>query len=487
MRSLPGPVTAPYPEGDDGLMVLGMTSPAACEFPVRPEPFTRRFGWLSYLRQLGRNSLAVWPEGAYEEDFLVRDIPCHRAYYANSPDSVQHVLLDHADNYVKSPLLRRSLRPLLGQGLLIGEGAPWRRQRRMMAPMFSPRRVLGFVPAMTAASEAMLARWDALPPDRPADIADQMMQLALEIIGRTMFSDDLGGAIAVLGRAVTEYQLSRGRSRLIDLLGLPRRVPRPGERAAARAVARIDRTIGGLIARRRENGADAEDLLTLLLAARDAETGEPMSDTQIRDEVATILLAGHETTASALAWTWYLLSGDSTVAARLHAELAAVLGGRAPTAEDLPNLVYARMVLEEAMRLYPPVHSFSRQAMAEDRIAGRRIPAGAVVIIAPWLLHRHRKLWEEPDRFNPENFAPARAAARPRFAYLPFGGGPRRCIGASLAMTEALVILAMVAQRYTPRLVPHHRVMPIGLITLRPEGGMPMFLDRRGEVRPKPA
>jgi cytochrome P450 len=463
-----------------------MASRAASEFPVRPEPSTRRFGWLSYLWQLRRNSLAVWPEGAYEEDFLVREILSRRTYYANSPDTVQHVLLDHADNYVKSPLLRQSLRPLIGRGLLISEGALWRRQRRLMAPMFSPKHVLSFVPVMTSATEAMLARWDALPPDRPADIADHMMRLTLEIIARTMFTDDLGGASAALGQAATEYQLSRGRGSLIDLFGLPRWVPRPGERAAARAVARMDRIIDGLIARHRENGADTEDLLTLLLAARDAETGEPMSDTQIRDEVATILLAGHETTANALTWTWYLLSGDTAVAARLHAELAVVLGGRAPTAGDLPNLVYTRMVLEEAMRLYPPAHSFSRQALAEDRIAGRHIPAGAVVIVAPWLLHRHRKLWEEPDTFNPENFAPERTAARPRFAYVPFGGGPRGCIGASLAMTEALVILAMVAQRYAPRLVPHHRVMPIGLITLRPKGGMPMFLDQREEVRSKP-
>jgi cytochrome P450 len=331
------------------------------------------------------------------------------------------------------------------------------------------------------------ARWDALPPDRPADVADQMMRLTLEIIGRTMFSDNLGGEIAALRQAATEYELGRARSSLVDLFGLPRWVPRPGRRAADRAVARLDRVVGGLIARRRETGAHTEDLLALLLAARDAETGEPMSDTQIRDEVATILLAGHETTANALAWSWYLLSGDTAVAARLHAELAAVLGGRAPTAEDLSKLVYSRMVLEEAMRLYPPAHSFSRQALAEDLIAGRHIPAGAVVIIAPWLLHRHRKLWDEPDTFNPQNFAPEQTAARPRFAYVPFGGGLRSCIGASLAMTEALVILATVAQRYAPRLVPHHQVVPVGLVTLRPEGGMPMFLDRREEGRPKPA
>jgi cytochrome P450 len=399
---------------------------------------------------------------------------------------VQHVLLDHADNYVKSPLLRRSLRPLIGQGLLISEGALWRRQRRLMAPMFHPRRVQSFVPVMTSVTEAMLARWDALPSDRPVDIADHMMQLTLEIIARTMVSDDLGGEIAALGQAVSTYQLSSDRRGLIDLFGLPTWIPRPGQRSAAQAVARIDRTIGRLIARRRESGAAKDDLLMLLVTARDAETGEPMSDTQIRDEIATILLAGHETTANALSWTWYLLSGDTAVAARLHGELAAVLGGRAPTAEDLPNLVYTRMVFEEAMRLYPPAHSFSRQAVAEDWIAGRHIPAGAVVIMAPWLLHRHRKLWKEPDEFNPKNFAPERAAARSRLAYVPFGSGPRSCIGASLAMTEALVILAMVAQRYAPRLVPNHRVMPIGLITLRPEGGMPVFLDQREESPPKP-
>ena len=214
-----------------------MASRAASEFPVRPDPSSRPFGWLSYLWQLRRNSLAVWPEGAYEEDFLVREILFRQTYYANSPDTVQHVLLDHADNYVKSPLLRQSLRPLIGQGLLISEGALWRWQRRLMAPMFSPRRVLSFVPVMTSATEAMLARWDALPSDRPTDIADQMMQLTLEIIARTMFSDDLGGATAALGQAATNYQLSRGRGSLIDFFGLPRWVPRPGQRTATQAVA----------------------------------------------------------------------------------------------------------------------------------------------------------------------------------------------------------------------------------------------------------
>ena len=219
--------------------------------------------------------------------------------------------------------------------------------------------------------------------------------------------------------------------------------------------------------------------MSILLAARDEATGAPLTDQEVHDHVVTILMAGHETTSIALCWTWYLLAQHAEAEAKLHAELDTVLGGRAPDVGDLALLPYTRMVVEEAMRLYPPAHTMSRAALGPDELSGRHIAKGAVVMILPWLLHRHRRLWERPDRFEPERFRPERVAARPRFAYIPFGAGPRVCIGSAFAMTEALIVLATLAQHFRPRLVPGQTIEPHGLITLRPHYGLAMTLERR--------
>jgi cytochrome P450 len=241
----------------------------------------------------------------------------------------------------------------------------------------------------------------------------------------------------------------------------------------------IHPVIDGVLERRRRDGGPSDDLLSLLLAARDEETGKGMSDEEMRAQIATIFTAGHETTAVALTWTFYLLAMHPWAEERLHAELAAVLGARAPTAADVSRLKYTRMVLEESMRLYPPVHTMSRQALADDTVVGHAVPKGTDVMIVPWLLHRHRKLWDEPDRFDPERFAPERAGNRHRFAYLPFGGGPRICIGMGFALMEAILLLARMAQDWRLVLKPGQEVVPIGLITLRPRDGLPMRLVRR--------
>jgi cytochrome P450 len=293
-----------------------------------------------------------------------------------------------------------------------------------------------------------------------------------------MFSaeaDDIG---PIVEEAVSRYQ-REVRPSLVDLLNLPDWWPRPDTRRWSHIFDHFDAVIDRLVRRETAAGGETKDLLARLLEARDAETGRAMDPRELRDQVVTIFMAGHETTAQALTWTWYLLSQHPAEEATFHAELERVLGGRAPRFEDLARLRYTRMVLEESMRLYPPAHTMSREALAEDEIEGHRVAKGSVVSIVPWVIHRHRMLWDRPDVFDPERFAPERAAERPRFAYIPFGGGPRICIGASFAMTEALIILAMLAQRYRLSLAPDAAIEPVGLITLRPRHGLPMRLERR--------
>jgi len=443
-----------------------------------PRRLKRRPSMLGLAWRIHRNSLAAWTDEAYREEFLTRHLLFRRVFVANSPEAAKHVLLDRADNYVKSRIARRLLKPL-GQGLLTSEGALWRRQRRTLAPAFHPKRLETFAPAMVQAAADMLAGWDALRDGAVVDAAEAMAGLTLDIITRTMFSRDIRERAAEVRASLIYYQRVGGRPSLAGLLGLPGWVPRIRARRERIATAALDDIIFDIIERRRRGGEAADDLLGLLLAAHDEESGEGMSDVQLRDEIATIFTAGHETTANALTWTWYLLALHPQVESRLLAELAAVLGGPLPTNEDMPRQRCARMVLEESMRLYPPAHTLSREAIAEDEILGHRIPAGAAVLISPWLLHRHEKLWERPEVFDPERFAPERAAARPRYAYLPFGGGPRICIGAGFAMQEAMLILATVVQRYRLRLAPGQRIEPMGLITLRPKGGLLMVLERR--------
>src|SRR5579875_3284924 len=443
-----------------------------------PPRLKRKASSLGLAWRLHKNAVGAWSDDDYREEFFARRLLFRKVFVANSPAAAKHVLLDRAENYVKSFIARQLLKPL-GQGLLNTEGAVWRHQRRTMAPAFHPRRVEAFVPAMAQATRDMLSSWEEHPPGVAIDIAEEMAQLTLDIITRTMFSSDLRDRAGEVRTALLRYQRFGGRPSIADLLGLPPWIPRLHAREVRDATATLDEIIYEIIAERRRDGGPADDLLGLLLAARDEETGEGMDDAELRDQIATIFTAGHETTANALTWTWYLLSQHPWADERLCSELAHRLCGRAPTVGDLPHLTYARMVLEESMRLYPPAHTMSRQALEDDEIAGHKIPKGAAVLVSPWLLHRHEKLWTQPKLFDPERFAPSRAETRPRYAYLPFGGGPRICIGASFAMQEAIIILAMVAQRYRLRLQPGHGIEPIGLITLRPRDGLPMVLERR--------
>jgi len=439
-----------------------------------------RLGFREFLRVIRDNTLASFPPEDFDADILVRRLLWRRTFIINEPGAIRHVLLDNASNYIKTELTRRLLEPGIGRGLLTSEGETWRRHRRIMAPSFDPRSVAGYAPIMTEVSHELIGEWDALADGSEVDVAAAMMHATLHIISRAMFSADSDEIVDVVERGVNQYQMTV-RPHLVDLLNLPRWLARLiSPMHAAGIFNEFDKSVDRLLNERgRSPDAEPKDLLARLIAARDDETGGGMTAKEVRDQVVTIFMAGHETTAQTMSWTWYLLSQHPAVETKLHEELAAVLGGRTPRSEDLPNLRYTRMVIDEAMRLYPPAHTLSRAPLTADEVLGHRIPAGATVLIVPWMLHRKPSLWERADRFEPERFAPERAASRPRFAYIPFGAGPRICIGAAFALAEATLILATIAQRYRLHLKPGFPVEPQGLITLRPRYGLRMLLERR--------
>jgi cytochrome P450 len=461
-----------------------MTAASSVGFiPAFPARHDRRLPLLQLLATLRENAIGTYTRDAFERDILIYRLGFKRMILANHPDLIRHVMLDNAANYERDPVGKRLLEPGLGKGLLTSEGAEWKRQRRMMAPIFQPRRLAGFAAIMTDYSERLVAKLAALPPTCTVDMAGQMMLLTLDIIARTMFGSDDGTDVSAVGEAMDRYQATV-RPNIPDLIGLPRWVPRPAAAEGQRALAEMDTIINGLIQRRRARAAETggelgNDLLGLLLAARDDETGAALDDREVRDQMATFFLAGHETTATTLAWTWYLLGHAPDVEAKLHGELDTVLGGRAATYADYDKLTYTRMVLEEAMRLYPPAHTTARQAIAEDRFGDIAIPPGTMVIISPYIMQRHRLYWQNGDAFDPENFAPEKAAQRRRYTYLPFGAGPRICIGQGFAMIEAVLILATLAQKLRARLVAGAKVTPVAKITLRPSPGLPMTIQPR--------
>jgi cytochrome P450 len=404
--------------------------------------------------------------------------PPFRSFLVAHPDHIKHVLQENNHAYEKGVVIAK-LKVLIGDGLFSSEGDFWRRQRRLAQPAFHRQRLAGFVATMTDAADAHVARWEqAARAGTPVDVAADMSRLTLGIVGRTLFSRRLDDEADAVGAVLMEA-LELLNHRAMSFLSSPLWWPSSANRRLRRAIAALDRVVFEIIEQRRRTGEPRDDLLGMLLQARDEDTGESMTDRQLRDEVMTFLLAGHETTAVALTWTWHLLAQHPDVEARLAVEATAALGGRTPTIEDIPRLAYARMVVEETMRLYPPVWGFMRQAVKPDVVGGYRIPKGAVLAIVPYVTHRHPAFWDDPERFDPERFTPARVRERPRFAYLPFSGGPRLCIGNEFALMEAQLVLAMVALRFRLRAVPGVRVESESRITLRPRGGLPMTVTAR--------
>ena len=403
----------------------------------------------------------------------------YSSYFVVHPDYVKHVLQDKVRNYPKKNRFNDMLKPLTGEGLLTSDGEVWRRSRRLSQPAFHRQRLAGFATGMTDATQAMLARWAPLAKRGQAlDVSQEMQRVTLSIVGTALFSADIGADSDEMGRAVTRL-FEHFNHRFRHPLSWPESVPTPRNRRFHTAIATIDSVSYRLIAERRKAATDSGDLLSMLIAARDEETGQGLNDRQIRDEVGTFLGAGHETTAVTLAWVWYLLSKHPSVERQVHAEVDAVLGGRTPTVEDIPRLAYTRLVIQETLRLYPPAWGMSRGIADNDEIDGYPIPAGALMVLSPYVTHRHPAFWDNPEGFEPERFTPERVAERPRYAYFPFGGGPRQCIGNEFALMEAQLIVAMVVQRYRLQLVPGQHIEPDPIFTLRPSSGVQVTLHAR--------
>ncbi len=397
----------------------------------------------------------------------------------NHPDFIRQVLQENYNNYDKDVFVFRLLRPIMGSGLVTNVGGEgWLRQRRLMQPAFHRQRVANLGKLMTDLTLERLQCWESPATEgQSINVAEEMMHLTLQIVSRSLLSVDISDQSDVFGNAFAET--NRVLSGFARFPFPPLNFPTPSHLRLWGAIRRMDKIASSIIQHRRQTNEDLGDLLSLLVAAIDEETGEGMSDQQLRDEVMTILLAGHETSASTLAWVWSLLSLHPDVEHRLHSELDSVLAGRVPTTDDLSLLPYARMVVEETVRLYPPTWQLMRRACKEDVIGGYRIPAGTTLFWSQYLLHRHPAFWSDPERFDPDRFLDEHVAERDRFAYAPFGGGPRMCIGSSFAMTEILLILAIIAQKYRLVLDPQQHVEPIARLALRPKNGVFVRLVRR--------
>jgi cytochrome P450 len=401
----------------------------------------------------------------------------YQGFLVSDPAGIRHVLQDNAPNYHKSPLYDR-LRDNLGNGLLTSEGAFWLRQRRLAQPAFHRQRLAAMADTMVACTDAMLERWDGLASrGESIDIVAEMMAVTQAIIVRTMFSTDLGAAADIVNR--TWPIINRRIGETFWSTKLETALPFAANRRFWRALRELDGVVYRIVADRRRTGRDEADLLSMLLSARDEETGAGMTDRQLRDEVVTMLLAGHETTSLALAWTYYLLSLHPGVEAGIADEIDAVIGEARPSFAHVDRLVVTRRAIEESLRLYPPAWGFSRRAQNDDEIAGYRLRRGWLVYLIPYVVHRRAALWPDPERFDPDRFLPEQVAARPRFAYIPFGGGPRGCVGNQFAMVEALLILATIAQRYRIEVVPAQHIQPEPLITLRPSPGIRAVIRKR--------
>ncbi len=391
------------------------------------------------------------------------------------PDHLRDVLVTHAAKYTKTHSAFRQLATVLGDGLLTSDGATWQRQRRMVQPAFARARMEGYAAAMVDEAARTTAQWR---DGEERDLSTDMMALTLRVVGRTLFGHDASGDVGDVAGAMTAFQDSLS---VPDFL--PKWVPSPWRRRLDRAVATLDRIIHGMIERRRAEGLGAggrSDLLQMLVDARDDEgDGQGLSLREMRDQLVTLFLAGHETTSHALTWTLYLLSQNPSAESALHAELDGVLGGRLPTLADLDALPYTEQVIKESMRLYPPVYMVARQAAEDTEIGGHAVPKGSEVVLWIYMTHRDPRWFADHAAFRPERFSPEGEAALPKLAWLPFGAGPRACIGRSFAMVEARLLLAVLMQRHRLSLVPGHPVEVQPRVTLVPKHGMRMIVRQR--------
>ena len=448
---------------------LNASAQTAPALPVRVPLVTEPWGILKSLQEARRNVLSIIPEIATRQP-MVSGKTGKRWHMVMDPVAIREILLDRLEDYPKSIVTKNLLKPAIGESLFIAEGAHWRWQRRAAAPVFSHRNVLNLSPIMTAAAERAAGRVAAAGP-RAVNMLDEMVTTTFDVIGDVTFSGGDTFDRDSVHKAIDDYIAEAGKISLFDVLGFPDWVPRPGRLMSGAALKEMKAMADSAIEARRKRGNDGvPDLLDLLLEGVDPKTKRTMTTSELRDNLLTFIVAGHETTALTLAWSMYLVAFDQDVQDRARAEAQAVLGGRACTGEDVENLPYIRMIIDEALRLYPAAGIISRTAQKKDTLGGREILPGDTVMIPIYALGRNRLLWDEPDSFRPDRFADRKAIDR--YAYLPFGDGPRICIGASFALQEAVIILSTLLSRFRFKAVPGKVPEPVMILTLRPQGGV---------------
>ena len=449
------PVTAPGPDGPAMLRDFRL---------IRRDP-------LQFL-------VATWQRYG---DVVQFPIPTPPTYLVTEPDAVDRVLRVNNRAYGKRTVQYTTLSLVTGEGLLTADTAAWRSSRRLVQPAFHPREVAKVADHTAVALDRLDRAWQALPDGAVVDVDAAMMHLALEVVGRALFGTDLSGDAERLAHA-TLRALDVVVARARNPLAPPRAVPTPGNLRLTASLRTLDGVVSSMLAERHARatgpGRDA-DMLDLLLTARDPETGDGgLTDTQVRDEIATFVVAGHETVASALTWAWWLLARDRSWQRRLAAEAREVLGDRAPAMADYGRLPVARAVMDETLRLYPPAWVITRRSLEPDVLGGHQIPAGALVIVSPWLVHRHPGLWPDPGEFRPDRWLGGRREERVRQGYLPFGLGPRMCIGRDFALVEGALVLSSLARRWRFEKVPGVDVHAEPVVTVRPRDGLPLVLRR---------
>ena len=439
--------------------------------PAHILPPEQPLGRLAFVRAFVRNPLEVVPRKVYEEDFVSFGAPGTPRVWITAPALIKAVVLDQREAFRKTTQIRL-LSPLLGRGILTSEGDDWKWQRQAVAPMFKDLKP--FVPAFVRAARTVLARWRAAPPRSVQPIDEEMTRATFEVISATLLPS---ADSDLFNRETRRLQRNGGWDQLYAAMNAPKWLPRPGMLSGVQAIRAFRGTVASMLAARRAMGAgQPDDLIHRLIAARDPETGQSMNDEQLIDNLLTFYLAGHETTARALTWTLYLLALSPEWTTALSDEIARVAGGGDIDGEHIDRLALTQQVLKESMRLYPPVPIMSRQAAADTQLDGRAIARGTSVLMPIYAIHRHAKRWSDPDRFDPARFAPEREKAMSRYQYMPFGAGPRICIGMSFAMMEATAILATLLQhaRFAP--VDGHHPAPVARVTLVPKGGMPLHV-----------
>jgi cytochrome P450 len=457
-------------------LLQSLTAPAV-RTPWRALPPGPQGGWLlGSLREFRHNMLDFYTHTAKTYgDIVPYRLGFHRMCMLNHPEYTEKVLITDAKHYAKRTYVLNLLVPVLGNGLLTSEGDFWLRQRRLIQPAFHKQRLTAFAAVMVDYTLRMLEHWQ---DGASLDLHAEMEQLALEIVGKTLFDADVANDAKEVGAALAVI-MDQFISRWESVLPLPLGFPTPTNLRFNRTLKKLNAVIYKMITQRRRSQAEGDDLLSLLLHARDEDDGTGMTDRQLRDEAMTLFLAGHETTASALSFTWYLLAQHPAVEQKMLDELTSVLNGRTPTVADLPRLVYTERVLLESMRLYPPAFGFGRLAKVDCEIGGYRIPRGTTVIMVPWVTHRDGRWFEQPLEFLPERWAGDFAKRLPRYAYFPFGGGPRLCIGNQFAMMESTLVLATMLPRFHCELLPGAPMVPRPVVTLRPAHGVHVRLHKR--------